>query len=84
MKNWTSKNLLEKAFVIMCMLKLTACTGILDNIYDHPKEIVPARGQIVVDATSWSDWYYIDLHRLHQLTVDGIGLAKTFLKRLLS
>lgn len=53
------------------MLKLTACTGILDNIYDHPKEIVPARGQIVVDATSWSDWYYIDLHRLHQLTVDG-------------
>ena len=71
MKNWTSKNLLEKAFVIMCMLKLTACTGILDNIYDHPKEIVPARGQIVVDATSWSDWYYVDLHRLHQLTVDG-------------
>lgn len=53
------------------MLKLTACTGILDGIYDHPKEIVPARGQIVVDATSWSDWYYIDLHRLHQLTVDG-------------
>lgn len=71
MKNWTSKNLLEKAFVIMCMLKFTACTGILDNIYDHPKEIVPVRGQIVVDATSWSDWYYIDLHRLHQLTVDG-------------
>lgn len=53
------------------MLKLTACTGILDNIYDHPKEIVPAKGQIVVDATSWSDWYYVDLHRLHQLTVDG-------------
>ena len=71
MKNWTSKNLLEKAFVVMCMLKLTACTGILDNIYDHPKEIVPARGQIVVDATSWSDWYYIDLHRLHQITVSG-------------
>lgn len=71
MKNWTSRNLLEKVLVIMCMLKLTACTGILDNIYDHPKEIVPAKGQIVVDATSWSDWYYVDLHRLHQLTVDG-------------
>ena len=71
MKNWTSRNLLEKVLVIMCMLKLTACTGILDGIYDHPKEIVPAKGQIVVDATSWSDWYYIDLHRLHQLTVDG-------------
>lgn len=71
MKNWTSRNLLEKVLVIMCMLKLTACTGILDNIYDPPKEIVPARGQIVVDATSWSDWYYVDLHRLHQLTVDG-------------
>ena len=55
MKNWTSRNLLEKVLVIMCMLKLTACTGILDNIYDHPKEIVPAKGQIVVDATIVDD-----------------------------
>lgn len=71
MMDWMNRNLLKKVLVVMCMLKLTACTGILDNIYDQPKEIVPAKGQIVVDATSWSDWYYIDLHRLHQLTVSG-------------
>ena len=50
---------------------LTACNGIFDGIYDQPASIVPAKGQIVVDATSWTDWYYVDLEQLHQLEKDG-------------
>lgn len=41
---------------------LTACNGIFDDIYDQPKPVVPAKGQLVIDATSWTDWHYVDLH----------------------
>lgn len=53
------------------ILMLTACNGIFDGIYDKSSSIVPAKGQIVVDATSWTDWYYVDLEQLHQLEKDG-------------
>ena len=53
------------------MLMLTACNGIFDDIYDEPEEIVPAKGQIVMNATSWTDWYYIDLPHLQKLTEAG-------------
>ena len=53
------------------MLMLTACNGVFDDIYDQPQEIVPAKGQIVMDATSWSDWYYVDLLELQRLTEAG-------------
>lgn len=55
----------------MGMLMLTACNGIFDGIYDEPQPVVPAKGQVIVDATSWTDWYYIDLPRLHRLTEEG-------------
>lgn len=43
-------------------LSLTACHGILDDLYDQPEaEVVPAKGQLLIDATSWTDWYYVDL-----------------------
>ena len=50
---------------------LTACNGIFDDIYDQPEPIVPAKGQLVIDATSWENWYYVDFEQLHQLSVDG-------------
>ena len=53
------------------MLMLTACNGIFDDIYDEPEEIVPAKGQIVMNATSWTDWYYVDLPKLQKLTEAG-------------
>lgn len=52
-------------------MALTGCNGILDDIYDQPEETKPVKGQLVVDATSWTDWYYIDLDQLHQLAVKG-------------
>ena len=50
---------------------LTACNGIFDDIYDQPKPVVPAKGQLVIDATSWTDWHYVDLPRLQRLTEEG-------------
>lgn len=71
MKNLITKNLLKMAVVGMNIIMLTACNGIFDDIYDQPKEIVPAKGQMVINATSWTDWYYVDLNELHQLTING-------------
>ena len=50
---------------------LTACNGIFDDIYDQPKPVVPAKGQLVIDATSWTDWYYVSQPRLQRLAEAG-------------
>ena len=51
---------------------MSSCEGIAHGIYDEPAaSITPAEGQIVVDATSWTDWYYIDLPKLHKLYESG-------------
>lgn len=47
------------------MLLLSACTGIMGGIYDEPEEQPKSvDGQLYIDATSWTDWYYIDLKAL--------------------
>lgn len=44
---------------------LTACNGILGGIYDEPNDQVKvAPGTLYVDASSWTDWYYVDLDSL--------------------
>lgn len=55
----------------VCISLLTACNGVFDDIYDKPQTVVPVKGQLIVDATSWTDWYYVDLPRLHRLSVEG-------------
>lgn len=65
------KNMIRTTVAGVGLMMLTSCNGLFDDIYDHPQPIVPAKGQLVIDATSWTDWYYVDLNRLHQLTVDG-------------
>lgn len=40
---------------------LCGCEGVFGWVYDEPEPVVPAEGQILVDATSWTDWYYIRL-----------------------
>lgn len=61
------------------LLMLTACNGIFDDIYDQPdNSVVSIRGQLQIDATSWSDWYYVDLTELQALAeaADDDALAK--------
>lgn len=54
-----------------CALSLAACNGIFDDIYDSPAAATPAKGQLIIDATSWTDWYYVDLKALHRLAESG-------------
>lgn len=51
---------------LLCLvvpLLLAGCEGILDGLYDEPQPIVAREGQIVVDASDWSTWHYIDINR---------------------
>lgn len=60
------------AVVCISIIALTSCHGIFDDIYDQPQtEPTAVKGQIVVDATSWTDWYYINLKQLQQLAEAG-------------
>lgn len=55
----------------VCISLLTACNGVFDDIYDKPQPFVPSKGQLIIDATSWSDWYYVDLPALQRLSAEG-------------
>lgn len=51
---------------------LCSCEGVLDGIYDTPPvDPTLKEGQLTVDATSWTDWYYIDFPQLYQLAKEG-------------
>ena len=56
-----SKLLTLVTFTLL-LSSLSACHGILDELYDEPSdEVTLKEGQLYVDASSWTDWYYIDL-----------------------
>ncbi len=57
------------------VLALTACNGIFDGIYDNPVDTLPPSGQLVIDATSWENWYYVDLAQLRRLQQSGDSAA---------
>ena len=59
---------------VIAMLSLSACNGILDDIYDEPLakdengygfifvDNKTNTGRIYIDATDYTEWHYIDLH----------------------
>lgn len=59
---------------VIAMLSLSACNGILENIYDAPQSEVTKvygfisvddithTGRIYINATDYTEWHYIDLH----------------------
>ncbi len=67
------------SYVLMgCLLLLaTSCEGVFEGIYDKPSTDTPSLSgqQLVIDATSWGDWYYVDFDSLHQLAVNGDSAA---------
>lgn len=68
------------------MLSLSACNGILEDIYDAPEpedskiygfiavDNATHTGRIYIDATDYTDWHYIDLHG-KQVTTTAVGEA---------
>lgn len=55
----------------VCITLLTACNGVFEDIYDKPLPVTPAKGQMIIDAASWTDWYYVDLPSLQRLAAEG-------------
>lgn len=68
------------------LLSLTACNGIFEGIYDSPSSENGAEygfiivdeetrtGRIYIDATNYTEWYYVDLHG-KQVTTTQVGDA---------
>lgn len=68
------------------MLSLSACNGILEDIYDAPEpedskiygfiavDNATHTGRIYIDATDYTEWHYIDLHG-KQVTTTAVGEA---------
>ena len=67
----TIRHTIIRTLLPLLLLSVVSCEGILEGIYDTPPAVVPAKGQLIVDARSWTDWYYIDLPRLHRLAETG-------------
>lgn len=62
------------------LVSLSACHGVLDNLYDEPTEGVDIKeGQVYIDASSWTDWYYVDFNTVNKNFAEG-GTASTFVK----
>ncbi len=75
---------------VTAMLSLSACNGIFSFLYDEPDKQVKNEygfisedadthtGRIYIDATSFTDWQYIDLHNkaLVKAPVDSLEPAK--------
>ncbi len=54
-----------------------ACEGLFDDIYDTPTDGVDrlaVEGQLYIDASSWTQWHYIDLKSV----TDSIAADSTF------
>lgn len=60
-----------KAILSLLVFFLSGCNGMFEDVYDTAPGIVPAEGQVIVDATEWANWYYIDLPHLYRLKEDG-------------
>lgn len=78
---------LSFSFVIplSVLFLLSACSGLFDGIYDDavdngqdPTPVVDTdstktviSGQLYIDATSWTDWYYVDLKAMADSAAQG-------------
>ena len=62
------------------LLMATACNGLFDGVYDEAPATasVTTEGQLLVDASSWHDWYYVDFDSLQDFIErkDTAGLLK--------
>lgn len=63
--------------LILLVAALSSCDGVLDGLYDSDAggggkaSGESVSGTIYVDASSWTDWYYIDLHAIRDSILKG-------------
>lgn len=81
-------------FILISLLLLSACNGIDLGVYDVDEVTVTSQtestpvvvvvkdsivtGEIYIDASSDTSWYYIDLHAIHDEIVDSGKITETF------
>ena len=60
-----------------CLSLAVSCDGVFGGIYDEDKDSSTEvkAGQLYINATSWNDWYYIDLDSLEELIDKGDAAA---------
>ena len=54
--------------LLAVLLLMTGCEGAFDWVYDEPQTILATQGQVYIDASDWSKWYYMDLPSVRDLT----------------
>lgn len=62
---------MRKVVLMMGVMTLMSCHGILDDIYDEAADDEGvSENTLVVDASSWTDWWYVDLSEVKKGDVD--------------
>ena len=65
---------------LTALFSLSACHGVLDELYDKPKEGIDVKeGQLYIDASSWTDWFFIDFNAANRNFAEG-GTGSAFVK----
>ena len=64
---------ISHAIVCCCIILFaSACNGMFDGVYDNPQDTPKdVESQLYIDATSWTDWYYISFDSLEQYREAG-------------
>ncbi len=75
-KSFFNKPMLKKiSFYILSLILpamvLSGCEGGFDFVYDEPPTIEPAKWQVYIDASSWTEWHYLDLVAVSEQTKDN-------------
>ena len=66
--------------ILTALFSLSACHGVLDELYDKPKEGIDVKeGQLYIDASSWTDWFFIDFNAANRNFAEG-GTGSAFVK----
>lgn len=50
------------------LMTLVSCNDVFDGVYDEMP--TPAAGDIYIDASSWTQWHYLDLHALQEAAAE--------------
>lgn len=56
-------------------VSLSSCEGLFSGVYDNPEETTRSgeAGRLVIDASGWNEWHYLDFHKLPDGTETGSG-----------
>ncbi len=60
-----------------CLVLATSCEGVFGGIYDEGQgeDVNVKAGQLYINATSWTDWYYINLDSIVDIANSGDATA---------